>query len=54
MYNPAIQTLRWKLQTIEMSESIIKQDLLTITTKYLKKWTGLSRSANTGLLYLHI
>jgi hypothetical protein len=52
MFNLAIQTLRWKLQTIELSESNIKHELLVITTNYLKKWTGLNRSSNTSLLYM--
>lgn len=52
MYNLAIQTLRWKLQTIELTETNVKQDLQVITTRYLKKWTGLNRSSNTSILYI--
>jgi ribosomal protein S24E len=44
--------LRWKLQTIELSETFIKQELQAIITKYLKKWTGLNKSSNSSLLYM--
>ena len=31
----------------------IERELDLITTKFLKKWVGLAKSANTSLLYLH-
>ena len=44
--------LNWLLTIYKYPIMWIERELDLMTTKFLKKWAGLAKSANTGLLYL--
>ena len=44
--------LTWPLLIQEFSISWVEQQVDTMTTCYLKRWAGLTKSANTAILYL--
>ena len=44
--------LNWDLAVLNLPTSWISSSLDAMTTKYLKKWSGLARSANTARLFL--
>ena len=44
--------LTWPLLIQEFSTTWVEKQLDSITTRYLKRWAGLSKSANTAILYL--
>ena len=44
--------LSWLLTIYEYPITWIERELDLMTTKFLKKWAGLTKSANTSLLYL--
>ena len=44
--------LRWDLAVMDLLSFWIHSSLEAMATKYLKKWSGLVRSANTARLYL--
>ena len=44
--------LTWPLLIQEFSTTWVEKQLDSITTRYLKRWAGLSKPANTSILYL--
>ena len=44
--------LSWHLLVDEFTMTWLERDLQPLATKFLKKWSGLSRSANTAILFL--
>ena len=44
--------LNWLIMIYEYPLSWIEKELDSMTTRHLKKWAGLAKSANTSLLYL--
>ena len=44
--------LNWLLTIYEYPITWLERELDLMTTKFLKKWVGLAKSANTSLLYL--
>ena len=44
--------LTWDLSLADLPISWVEKNLDTLTTKFLKRWTGLAKSANTCRLYL--
>ena len=53
VYNRAIvQRLTWLLSLSDLPVSFIERQLKPVATKYLKKWSGLARTADTSRLYL--
>ena len=45
--------LTWDLAILQLPITWITRSLDSMATKYVKKWSGLCRSANTAHLYLH-
>ena len=53
MYRAGIcPRLSWQLMIKEYPLTWVERELKADATKFLKKWAGLARSANTALLYL--
>ena len=46
------QWLSWLLTIEDLPISWVEKQIEPVATKYLKKWVGLAKSANTALLYL--
>ena len=44
--------LNWGLAILDLPTSWVTSSLEAMATRYLKKWSGLARSANTARLYL--
>ena len=44
--------LTWPLQVEEFPLSWLEKELQPVATKFLKRWAGLTRSANTAILFL--
>ncbi len=44
--------LNWPLTIFQFSSTWIERELEATTTRFLKKWSGLAKSANTSILYL--
>ena len=53
LYSGAVcPRLTWPLLIQEFPISWVEKQLDSITTRYLKQWAGLSKPANTAILYL--
>ena len=44
--------LTWSLLTQEFSITWVEKELDSLATRYIKHWTGLTKSANTAIFYL--
>ena len=44
--------LTWPLLTHELPTSWVEKELDSLATRFLKRWSGLTKSANTAILYL--
>ncbi len=44
--------LNWPLTIFQFSSTWIERELEATATRFLKKWSGLAKSANTSILYL--